>query len=322
MKEEANSLIICTTPLQILIAEKIIELSSNKSFDLIVLVPSNNKKYEYYFNRLRNKCRRSLYYIMKNGVFGFIDFVKTVKFKKFDSNYLNIYLASIDSSYCQYILSKNKNPNIFTFDDGTANIVDNSIYYKITYQSKIKKFARKLFGINYTMNDIKNNSILHYTIYSGIPNIITNTKVINFIDDHSSKNNIMDLKSNDVNIYLGQPLSEITSYFTSEKLIQILSKLNITHYFPHPRELSIPNGNYNIIKSDLIFEDYIIKFLEDHPNQSINIYSFTSTAILNIANLRQVKLYCIFHTELDIRLNNFYYLASEKFSIPLFTITD
>lgn len=316
----ADSLIICTTPLQTIIAEKIIKISKDRTFDLIVLVPNKNKKYKYYFNRLEKKCKKGLYFELNNGMFNFANFVKSIKFNKFNLKYSNIYLASIDSSYCQYMISKNKGASIFTFDDGTANILPNSIYYRTINKSKLKLIGRKIFGINCSMEDIKKQSKLHYTIYKDIPNIIINTQAINLIDNSNIISLPININSENINIYLGQPLNEITSYFTLDKLNYVLRKLNITHYFPHPRETSIPHGNYQIINCNLIFEDYIVKALKANPEKIINVFSFTSSAIINISNIQQVKASYIFHPILDAEFRDFYALVHNEFKIPIVNI--
>lgn len=99
-KQEKRSLIMCTTPLQMLIAEKIIELNSDKKFDLLVLVSNDNNKYAYYYNKLKEKCIDSFYYIPKIGLNSFFDFLRQLhKMYKF-------FLVSVDSRFFQYIFSK------------------------------------------------------------------------------------------------------------------------------------------------------------------------------------------------------------------------
>ena len=99
-KQEPRSLIMCVIPLQMLIAEKIIELNPNKKFDLLVLVLNDNDKYAYYYNKLKEKCIDSFYYIPKIGLNSFFDFIRQLhKMYKF-------FLVSVDSRFFQYIFSK------------------------------------------------------------------------------------------------------------------------------------------------------------------------------------------------------------------------
>lgn len=318
--ESSKSLIICTTPLQMVIAEKIIQNNQDERFDLITLVVNDNDKYKYYFNRIKHHCNRSLYYQLTGDLKGFVKFIKEIKNQKFNVSYTKVYLASIDSSYCQYMLSRSRSPEIFTFDDGTANIVPTSIYYSPISYSISKRLARKAFGIKYSMDDIKYNSVIHYTIYKDIPNITKKTKFLNLIDRTHLNNLSINHDVKKLNIYLGQPLDEITEYFTHKKLNEILETLNINYYFPHPRETSIPNGNFKVINSNLIFEDYIIQLIQNDISPIVNVFSFTSTAILNISNIRQVKVHYIYHPELEYKLKDLYSLAQISFNIPLIKV--
>lgn len=67
-----QNIIICTTPLQMLIAHKIIKTKADESFDLLVIAQQDNEKYRYYFNRLKKDCKKSLYYTLKKGGLSFL----------------------------------------------------------------------------------------------------------------------------------------------------------------------------------------------------------------------------------------------------------
>lgn len=49
------NLIMCRTPLQTIIAERIIEMFPNESFEVICYFESRNKKQAYYSTRLKKK---------------------------------------------------------------------------------------------------------------------------------------------------------------------------------------------------------------------------------------------------------------------------
>ena len=53
MKITGKSLIVCLTPLQMLIAEKIISLNPDKQFDLLVIALSDNEKYKHYYQKVK-----------------------------------------------------------------------------------------------------------------------------------------------------------------------------------------------------------------------------------------------------------------------------
>lgn len=79
-------------------------------------------------------------------------------------------------------------------------------------------------------------------------------------------------------------------------------------------------GNYQIDKNSLAFEDYIIQFLKDNLNVTIKVYSFTSTALLNIVSLYRIQV-SYMHDDKFFKLNKSFYNFYEKASdIPHFNL--
>lgn len=321
-KKNNRSLIMCTSPLQLLIAERIIELKSGEEFDLLVTTATDNEKLRAYFQRLGKYCTNSLYYVTSIEFSGFIDYTKQLKSHKLNKKYNNYYLASINSQNFQYILSKNKSPNIFTFDDGTANIIPTSRYY-INYRPKLLKRAFwRIFGIRYYIEDIKRLSLLHYTLYEDVPNIIQNKKYIQLFSNNNQIKIEEKIKNETVRFYLGQPLDEVLETFDVSFIEKTVDKLGIDYYYPHPREELYPKGNFQLIESLLIFEDYITQYLQNHPNVNVEVFSFFSTALLNIANIERVQPTYIFNEELLKLHHNFYDFTQEAFGIPYINLDE
>lgn len=322
MKNLHRSLIICLTPLQMLIAEKIISLNPDKQFDLLVIALSDNEKYKHYYQKLSKFCENSLYYKAPSGFIGFLGFIKKLKLNKLNIKYRNIYLASIDSRHIQYIISKSSKANIYTFDDGTANIMQNSIYYQNSKPTIPiwKRAIWRALGIKYYMEDIKTLSSTHYTIYKGLPNIISNTKYISLYQSPETTSNVQ--IKNTLRVYLGQPLNDISSIFDNYFLNDTLKNLNLDFYFPHPRERNIPLADdFIVINTEHVFEDYIITLLETNPSTNIEVFSFTSSALLNIAGLDRVYPKYIYNTFLYSKYESFYNLVDNFFNIPVINIS-
>ncbi|MCT8574420.1 hypothetical protein KZ319_08270, partial [Glaesserella parasuis] len=63
------NLIICTTPFQVLLAEKIVEMNPNEEYIFRFISNIKNNKTDYYFNRLKLKIRDSefIHVDCKNG---------------------------------------------------------------------------------------------------------------------------------------------------------------------------------------------------------------------------------------------------------------
>lgn len=315
-KQEPRSLIMCVTPLQMLIAKKLIQKFHDQDFDVLVVALVDNEKYRYYYNKLDEISCNSFYYVPKNGFLGFLDYIQKLKEHGFLEKYTNCFLASIDSRHFQYIISKNKKTNIYTFDDGTANIIKNSIYY---IQEKIPSWKNLIWyfiGVDLYMSDIKEKSKKHYTLYKSVSNIIENTEFLNLFEKSKSKGKLI----KKINIYLGQPLTEISDNFTEKYILSALDHLNIDYYFPHPREKTIPKGNFEIVSTYLIFEDYIIEYLAKNREVSVHVYSYISTALLNIKGLDRVEVNYIYDENLLNRYNDFYDFVKNEFDISILNI--
>lgn len=318
-KKDYHSLIMCTTPLQMVIAERIIKINPSQSFDLLVVSNQYNEKFQFYYEKLGNFCIESGYYQPLQGVMSYLDisiqFSRFLKEKNLNKNYDCLYLASIDSIYFQYILSVNPSANILTFDDGTANITDSSIYKKPAKNRYIKRVLSRLLGVRYDMAAIKSNSELHYTIYNDVPNIIDKTQFIKLYDEKRSVN--LNSKKQVKKIFLGQPLDEISRTLEDLDIVKLLNVLDIDYYFPHPREQLTDLKNVEIIYSNLIIEDFIIDYLKNNPDIEIDVYSFISTANLNIASIEGVNSRFIYNSLIYQLNESFYSLAKEKFNVPI-----
>ncbi|QGM28722.1 glycosyltransferase family 52 [Acinetobacter towneri] len=311
--DQQKSLIMCVTPLQMLIAEKIIHKFKDQKFDVMVVALVDNEKYRYYYKKLEKISCNSFYYVPKDGFLGFLEYINVLKENGFAKKYTNCFLASIDSRHFQYIISKNKNTNIYTFDDGTANIIKNSLYYINEKIPSWKKMIWNFIGIDFYMEDIKKSSKKHYSLYEKVSNIVENTEYLKLFESSKYKSE----STKKINIYLGQPLIEISDKFTEQYILKALDNLQIDYYFPHPREKLIPKGNFEIISTPLIFEDYLIEYLAENQTVEINLYSYISSALLNVKGLDRVNVNYIFDNYLIDKYSVFYGFVENEFDISI-----
>ncbi|MBP2605816.1 glycosyltransferase family 52 [Acinetobacter calcoaceticus] len=317
MEHRQKSLIMCVTPLQILIAEKIIQSRPTEDFDVIIFALENNLKFNYYAEKLKKYAKAYWYshVAYKSSIYNLINFLKLIfqfNLNGFNKRYDNYYLSSIDSRYFQYILSKKTDSSsVFTFDDGTANIVKTSIYYLKNLNDEKKNKIFKSLGIKYFQDDIKSMSKLHYTIYPQFENIIENTKEIKLF--HSNvKNKIRDKC---LNIFLGQPYEEFDSNLSTDNIEKLMDQLNIDLYFPHPREKNNIK-NVETVNTKKIFEDYIVDFLDRNEDCYLNIYTFMSSAALNVKSFDGINIYFIQTNTLISKYPDFFnMLKNHNFTI-------
>ncbi|MFN7039483.1 MAG: glycosyltransferase family 52 [Alphaproteobacteria bacterium] len=289
MDKRVNNLIICLTPLQMVIAQKIINLNPGSNYDIICFSYNKNDKYTFYYNKISLKCvnsfRFNIYSTKK--IMRIFDLMRLKYFlvNKISKNYQRIYLASIDNPFIHLVLSWMDKSEIYTYDDGSANINLNSIYFKPPVHSSFQQRMMGFLGNKYDLSRVKNESVLHYTIYKNFKNIIDKTFFLPLFENNFSGNGTKKIK-----IFLGQPLHEFDGKF-EKKIINFLKVSKVKNYYPHPRENIVFDG-FDYIESPLIFEDFILKLISD--NYFIELYALTSTAILNILGFSSVKVYCLY----------------------------
>ncbi|ELX04805.1 glycosyltransferase family 52 [Acinetobacter baumannii] len=301
-----KNLIVCLTPLQMLIAEKILQKSYG-DFDLLCISYNKNNKYDYYFKKVSSESSVAyrFYICSKNKFSRFYDLIKFKLFMRnfFCEEYENVYVASIDNPFVHLALSMFTNFQLYTFDDGSANINVDSIYYQIPHKSNLQKVMMKLLGSVYDQERILAESKMHYTIYKDFSNIISNTTFLPLFSlDKINRGN----KS--INIFLGQPLHEIQGLNASIFLKFLISN-GVLNYFPHPRETS-KHSNFRYIETSLIFEDYIIELLEEGYN--VNVYTISSTAALNVSSLEGVHIFIVKSSVLDVFYGEIYSLFNKE----------
>ncbi|WP_018355365.1 glycosyltransferase family 52 [Rodentibacter pneumotropicus] len=279
------NLIVCCTPLQMKIAEHIINEYRNEKFISIVLINSLNinSKYQFYINRLSEKSTKTISIDTKieKDRFKFLWELINLKCEEFIGCSLDkIFFANINSLWIQTIISKCNIEKIYTFDDGLANIIDKS---PLIQDNNIKrKLVNFLVRNKFSSKKILKLSQNHFTIYRNMENIIPNTVYI----DIFKKSYIKHKKNNssEVSILIGQPV--FYEEDINNKLIkEIYYKYNLDHYFPHPREICKIDG-LNYIYTDLIFEDYISSLQEN----KIIIYSFFSSIVINLINFSNIDI--------------------------------
>lgn len=301
-KEQDMNLIICYTPLQVLIAEKIIEMHPNDEFYGVMVYLATNKKYDYYAERLRKKCKvfAQLLEKQKKGLNKFFFFWKIIlQIKKYNIRY--IFCASINELFVQSVVSNVAYQNVYSFDDGTANIAGHGVYYNMPILNFDRKLTRLLLNCRHTLQSLKNGVIdCHYTIYPSLPNIITNTKTIQLnpiqnnmlgkLNNHVKKDEIL------IKVLLGQPLFD-NDEFNKKIAEQVIYDYQIDYYFPHPRE-TYQLDNVQYIDTHLVFEDY---FIQNLANQRCIIYTFLSSAVLNIVSFENVEIIALKPKHIDFR---------------------
>jgi len=282
-----KNLFICGTPLQSLIASRIIELNNLTSNDCTLFFYSavKNRKYDHYYRLLSKQCAHSVFYYCD---FKFPGYITNAKKILSEMDYMTVYLASVNSVFSLAALSLRKHRFLYTFDDGTANLSPSSSYAK-TYGLSLKKYlALKLLGNTYSVQKIRQESQGHYTIYPGLTNNIS-SKLIPISIFQTVQNASAAGKCA---VILGTVFQEA---FGADFVADVTQKLETlsaklagdVFYIPHPRGEVLRAQSLETIDSEKIAEDIIFNLLAKY--ESVDLYGFCSSVQINLAHVAGIN---------------------------------
>lgn len=326
--EEPVNLILCHTILQMVIAEKIIELHPKEKFHVALISNSRNERYEYYYNKLKNKAEKtySFYYLDDDTdkISKYSTLIETKIKGILLPKYKTIFIASIDRQDMRSFISYQSMAEIKTFDDGTINLVKNS-----PYLNNEPDRTNHLLKPSKSISDLRESSMEHFTIFKNLTNIMeieqkrrekmggNNKLKISYIElfgNHIKPSNSI---KDTTKILLGTVEQELKE--TSEKVIR---EFGIKYTTMHPRQ-TYRLDNAITLESNLIIEDYLLKEIEKNPHTQYEIYTFFSGAALTMKDFPNVKVFAIKPTSFpnDYWLNPVYELF-EKANIPILEFDD
>lgn len=277
------NLIIAFTPLQILIALKIIERHPNEDFYGVVFAHSWHAKTIEYAKKLKQACKKFelIYVCEKTGtLISYIDILRWIYYGLKIPHVNTIYMCNVDMPMIQLLLSRQKRAKFISFDDGSRNLANEAIQNEEN-QGKFYKYICKTLGIP-SAQELLDRQIKHYSIYTYPNNMGPSEYLPLFMP--TQENDVREFNEEEI-ILLGQPLYEQQEDRVTKKNIaltkQVIEDYHITKYFPHPRE-SYHISDVEYIDTPLIIEDYLIQELKEHPERKYIIYSYCSTAVLNL----------------------------------------
>ncbi|WP_215407938.1 glycosyltransferase family 52 [Vibrio gigantis] len=285
-----HDLYVSCTPLQGRISEKIKNLNANNSdinSTMVFLRPKVNKIQAFAKLRMDKEFNNVFdvpYLAHKIRAFSFINillvcFILLVKFR--GRSFSKVYVASVDSLPIQLLLSIITFKEIYTYDDGSANINKGSSYYVFNNEHLLLSLIRKLFRINLNKEDLIKLSSLHYSIYKG-SNIVSPVQYIG--DDFFKIEN--ELRRDDVSASAIIMLGTVYKDNNVDKVLLrkfIESRYGaIDYYLPHPRENNhlFPDKKLNDYR---VAEDKLLGLLSDYSE--LKVITFPSSVVLNLSHI-------------------------------------
>ncbi|OAM31108.1 MULTISPECIES: glycosyltransferase family 52 [Eikenella] len=174
MAELAN-LIICLTPLQALMARRLMEQRAPQPFDLLMLCyeDADNAKFRHYFQVASAGSRHAEYALIPQSKLR-RELGLPRLLRGLDGQYATAFAASIDNPNVQYVLNKIRFAALETFDDGTGNLIPGSVLYRNSGNCQ-RHLMNRLRGIRLQTEDLRRLSQRHHTLYPGQPNIAAPT---------------------------------------------------------------------------------------------------------------------------------------------------
>ncbi|MFW2176553.1 MULTISPECIES: glycosyltransferase family 52 [unclassified Moraxella] len=316
------NLIICITPLQVLIAKRIIETNqinnSQSAFIGLYLPYGDNPKHHHYYQQLAKVCQQSAFIELKNQTWGerfaTLNRLKTTlqQFGIWQQPIEGAYLASLDVLFLQYVISKVKFSKLYTFDDGTANIFPNSTYFNPLPKSLPMRLFKKLVGIRYPdIPSILAKTARHYTIFPHEKNLVENIQVIELLTQNSENTAV---ETNQVKrLILGQAIDNFVGETVYHEVVDKLIRDYQTEYFcPHPRENLDFSDKMTVIHSEKIIEDYLSDELTANPHCRYELYTFMSTAVFTLRDFPRVDIFIVYNQPLYQRFSEAYEFLAEK----------
>tara|TARA_R110002020_G_scaffold232883_3_gene444528 strand:+ start:14483 stop:15376 length:894 start_codon:yes stop_codon:yes gene_type:complete len=288
------NIFIVRTRLQALIVEKIISTEDKNKYVLVKCYQNNKHEdapevYSVYKRIEKNalfsldilSCDKISINISKYFFIHLLSFITNGK----------IFLAGIDSY--PFAISSKIFPfsTINTFDDGTANFLSYSKYFKETPLNRkgIKGvIANTLFpkgGAKY----LRDRTKCHYTIFSSLNNIVEKGKLVVLEWDWSELLDHRDLKKIPPNtnvILLGTAFHDLSQMeYLQSKVLKLLCDIDL--YIMHPRErLWLENIKVNSLHSPA---EAVLKYIADKNEVKLKVYHFNSTAAYSLSNNMNIE---------------------------------
>ena len=326
--QEPVNLVVCWTPLQMLIAEKIIKSHPNEKFYMIVMSHSGkNEKYDYYSSILSQKSERFYSFYLEpqsqNKLFVYTSLLELKLKSLLFPPLKTIYLAHISSPEIHTLVSTYPTVEIRTFDDGSSNLLKKSAFLnnanRISTGEVSRRFYELFINSTQSVKSIRERSIEHYTIFKDLKNIMDDGhRKMTYLPlfDVSKLKPSKEIKDT-IKILLGSPdkgMKEI-----SEKAIK---HFGIKYATLHPRQ-RYELSNAITLQSPYIIEDYMLKEIEKNPHTHYEIYTFFSGAALTMKDFPNVSVYALKPSSLpsDYWLTPIYELF-QKSNVPILEFDD
>ncbi|XOB91196.1 glycosyltransferase family 52 [Pseudomonadota bacterium 24LQ007] len=299
-----KALFIVRTPFQAWFCERLIERLGIGCYDFLYITHNNSKEDVFYYNSLSSGARNSRYVFVKPALFDVFTNLKLVYrvrgwFSK--DRYDCVYMASINSYIINSLACSFHDAELFSFDDGAANLVEDGPYY-ISDSSFRSWFYNAIFRAQ-PVEKVRKKISRHYTIYRGFNNIVEEER-LSYLDGWApNRRRNVDYSQVDKSkrYFIGAPFHEVMSKAEIDSMLRLLGDVRIDGYIRHPREIQPLSIDAPIIdKGGRIAEDVIIDCSGGCP---VQLYGYLSTVMINLKDYAEKKVVFVSEGSVNSRLS-------------------
>lgn len=287
------NIIVCSSPLQVLIAERIVMRYPQEVFHGLYYSYSHGLKVEYYYERLARMCAKAELVIPPAGhrspLAMYRQTLKLLCRGLRLPRASRLFIASFDILDVHLLLVRQGRAQVITYDDGSINLSPEG-FKLVMHQcpGALHCLLVRYAGVP-TMDSLMHRSEQHYSIYDQ-PNVMGHVTYLPLFDLSEEVRTY----SREVSILLGQPIyeqegdREVCNAKNKNVTESIVRLYRPDLYCPHPREEYVIDG-VEYLHTPLVFEEYILAEMVANPDTHYRVYTYCSSAALNLQGCGQVE---------------------------------
>jgi len=285
-----SALVLCRTPFQASLIEKILREENIDLFDLVYYTQQDSTEDRHYFGILAARARSSVYIYRPPRRYSILSYFELYLGSL---NYLRdrrpaiVVLASFDNHIFNSIASRQKDAKLVTFDDGTANIFSQGTYFYTDRGWRTQLYRRAFGAVDPDL--LKWRVSTHYTVFENYRNIVPAHKVKTIRRNNRLRPSEL---GKPLVFFIGGPFHESCSDDELHRLSEYIGTCGIDYYVTHPREtVPIYSEAKFLNKNGMLAEDAILQASE-HVKPIV--ISHASTVLFNLGAQDARKVMVLF----------------------------
>lgn len=277
-----SALLLLRTPFQAWLARQVLRQEAVDRYEMLYFTHDDAEEDRHYFQSLAEAATAAHYLHVpaaRPDLLGHLRFWWRTRAWRRDRGYDLVLLSSIDALVPNAIAQQQPGATLVTFDDGTANLRQDSGYYVDRLKARGRWYRRMLGAWDPVATRAR--IARHYTLYRQFPNIVERDR-LRFLEGWEGRREVREAAP--VRCYfLGAPFEQVFSASRIAMLRDYLRELKIDCYVRHPRETKpLDIGAPWLEKAGRIAEEAILR---DAGAHRIHLVGLLSTVMFNLAEV-------------------------------------